>query len=145
MSIRRRYGQFLQANPAVFRGRPACLFTILMVGGLLLGDARRSVAAQEIPIPAQETPILAEGTVIAAQDTAGSAQGDQVPAVIAPDSGRACEGCPPRRVGTSLLQTTGINVIYEIANLVRFLCGDDCRFMTGAMLHANGAAYVTIA
>jgi 3-oxoacyl-[acyl-carrier protein] reductase len=33
----------------------------------------------------------------------------------------------------------------EIANLVRFLCGDDCRFMTGAMLHANGAAYVTIA
>jgi 3-oxoacyl-[acyl-carrier protein] reductase len=32
----------------------------------------------------------------------------------------------------------------EIANLVRFLCGNDCRFMTGAMLHANGAAYVTI-
>jgi 3-oxoacyl-[acyl-carrier protein] reductase len=32
----------------------------------------------------------------------------------------------------------------EIANLVRFLCGGDCRFMTGAMLHANGAAYVTI-
>ena len=33
----------------------------------------------------------------------------------------------------------------EIANLVRFLCGSDCRFMTGAMLHANGAAHVTIA
>jgi len=33
----------------------------------------------------------------------------------------------------------------EIANLVRFLCSDDCRFMTGAMLHANGAAYITIA
>ena len=32
----------------------------------------------------------------------------------------------------------------EIANLVRFLCGSDCRFMTGAMLHANGAAYITI-
>jgi 3-oxoacyl-[acyl-carrier protein] reductase len=32
----------------------------------------------------------------------------------------------------------------EIANLVRFLCSDECRFMTGAMLHANGAAYVTI-
>ena len=27
---------------------------------------------------------------------------------------------------------------------VRFLCGDECRFMSGAMLHANGAAYVTI-
>jgi 3-oxoacyl-[acyl-carrier protein] reductase len=33
----------------------------------------------------------------------------------------------------------------EIANLVRFLCSDECRFMTGAMLHANGAAYITIA
>lgn len=32
----------------------------------------------------------------------------------------------------------------EIANLVRFLCSDECRFMTGAMLHANGAAYITI-
>jgi 3-oxoacyl-[acyl-carrier protein] reductase len=32
----------------------------------------------------------------------------------------------------------------EIANLVRFLCGNECRFMSGAMLHANGAAYVTI-
>jgi len=32
----------------------------------------------------------------------------------------------------------------EIANLVRFLCSGDCRFMTGAMLHANGAAYITI-
>jgi len=33
----------------------------------------------------------------------------------------------------------------EIANLVRFLCSNECRFITGAMLHANGAAYVTIA
>ena len=33
----------------------------------------------------------------------------------------------------------------EIAALVRFLCGPDCRFMTGAMLHANGAAHTTIA
>jgi 3-oxoacyl-[acyl-carrier protein] reductase len=32
----------------------------------------------------------------------------------------------------------------EIANLVRFLCGSECRFMSGAMLHANGAAYITI-
>ena len=30
------------------------------------------------------------------------------------------------------------------ATLVRFLCSGDCRYMTGAMLHANGAAYVTI-
>jgi NAD(P)-dependent dehydrogenase (short-subunit alcohol dehydrogenase family) len=32
----------------------------------------------------------------------------------------------------------------EIANLVRFLCSSECRFMSGAMLHANGAAYVNI-
>jgi 3-oxoacyl-[acyl-carrier protein] reductase len=32
----------------------------------------------------------------------------------------------------------------EIANLVRFLCSSECRFMSGAMLHANGAAYITI-
>ena len=33
----------------------------------------------------------------------------------------------------------------EIADLVKFLCGKGCRFMTGEMLHVNGAAYVTIA
>lgn len=33
----------------------------------------------------------------------------------------------------------------EIANLVHFLCGTQCRFMTGQMIHVNGAAYVTIA
>jgi hypothetical protein len=32
---------------------------------------------------------------------------------------RACDGCPPRGVGRSLLQTTGINVIYGLANLAR--------------------------
>ena len=33
--------------------------------------------------------------------------------------GRACEGCPPRRVGKAFLQTTYVNVIYELANLAR--------------------------
>jgi len=32
---------------------------------------------------------------------------------------RACEGCPPRRVGHAFLQTTYINVIYGLANLIR--------------------------
>jgi Domain of unknown function (DUF3943) len=32
---------------------------------------------------------------------------------------RACEGCPRRSVGRALLQTTLINVVYEMANLVR--------------------------
>ena len=33
----------------------------------------------------------------------------------------------------------------EIADLVKFLCGKGCRFLTGQMLHVNGGAYVTIA
>lgn len=33
----------------------------------------------------------------------------------------------------------------EIADLVRFLCGSGCRFMTGQMLHANGGAHMSIA
>lgn len=33
----------------------------------------------------------------------------------------------------------------EIADLVRFLCGGGCRYMSGQMLHVNGARYVTIA
>jgi hypothetical protein len=51
------------------------------------------------------------------------------PLVVAPDetadepsSGserRACDGCPPRRVGRAFLQTTMINVAYELANLIR--------------------------
>ena len=32
---------------------------------------------------------------------------------------RACEGCPRRSVGRALLQTTLINVVYEMANLIR--------------------------
>lgn len=56
------------------------------------------------------------------------------PAVVAHDPGERRHASPLGRSATS----------QEIANLVRFLCGDECRFMTGAMLHANGAAYVTI-
>ena len=33
--------------------------------------------------------------------------------------GRACEGCPKRRVGAAFWQTTAINGVYELANLVR--------------------------
>jgi 3-oxoacyl-[acyl-carrier protein] reductase len=33
----------------------------------------------------------------------------------------------------------------EIADLVRYLCGDGCRYMSGQMLHVNGARYITIA
>ena len=32
---------------------------------------------------------------------------------------RACEGCPPRSVGRALFQTTMVNVVYGMANLIR--------------------------
>ena len=33
----------------------------------------------------------------------------------------------------------------EIADLIRFLGGPGCRYMSGQMLHVNGAKYITIA
>ena len=33
--------------------------------------------------------------------------------------GRACPGCPPRRLGKAFLQSTYVNVVYELANLIR--------------------------
>ena len=32
---------------------------------------------------------------------------------------RPCEGCPPRRVWRSLFQTTWVNVVYGLVNLMR--------------------------
>lgn len=40
---------------------------------------------------------------------------------------RPCDGCPPRRVLTSLLQATYVNVFYELANLIR---GQDTAHIT---------------
>jgi len=56
-----------------------------------------------------------------AQDPAAPPQSDQTSTATAaaPGEHRACDGCPPRRVGWSLLQTTGINVLYELGNLAR--------------------------
>ncbi len=33
----------------------------------------------------------------------------------------------------------------EIADLTLYLCGEGCRYMSGQMLHVNGARYITIA
>jgi hypothetical protein len=77
---------------------------VVLVVGLVTA---RSAAAQEqsVSSPAQQQ--------ASAPAPAGSA------AANAKDERRACDGCPPRRIGMSLLQVTGINVMYEIANLAR--------------------------
>jgi Domain of unknown function (DUF3943) len=43
----------------------------------------------------------------------------QIPTPPPPEEGRACEGCPPRRLGNTFLWVTIINVAYEMANLIR--------------------------
>jgi hypothetical protein len=69
----------------------------------------------------------------AAAQSAGGTQPPPGPApsllAVAPDEAdqapatdldrRACDGCAPRRVGRAFLQTTMINVAYEMANLIR--------------------------
>jgi len=75
-------------------------FPVLLLAGVLLLGASRPAVAQEETAPPPD---------------------DQSPAQAADvkDPRRACDGCPPRRIGTSLLQATGINVIYGLANLAR--------------------------
>jgi len=72
------------------------LFTVYLAGAVLLGGAGAARAAQE---PQQNTGAPA--------------------AAIDPATERPCDGCPKRSVGWSLLQATGINVVYELGNLVR--------------------------
>jgi 3-oxoacyl-[acyl-carrier protein] reductase len=55
-----------------------------------------------------------------------------------PDGTPQMPGLHPSPMGRSCRQQ-------EIADLVRFLAGPGCRYMSGQMLHVNGARYVTIA
>ncbi|HET9360573.1 MAG TPA: DUF3943 domain-containing protein [Vicinamibacterales bacterium] len=57
---------------------------------------------------------------IAAQASADASQttGDQRQGVPLPDPRRACDGCPPRRLGSAFLQTTVVNVIYWSGNMI---------------------------
>jgi hypothetical protein len=49
-----------------------------------------------------------------------SFQAPQLPNAQRPATeNRACPGCPPRRLGKAFLQTTYVNVVYELANLIR--------------------------
>ena len=48
------------------------------------------------------------------------ADGNQNPGRPAEQAdGRACDGCPSRRPGHALLQTTAVNVVYGLGNLAR--------------------------
>src|SRR5688500_5039928 len=56
------------------------------------------------------------------------------PAQAALAKGRACEGCPPRRLGTAFLQVTYVNIFYGLANLIR---GQDTARITPSTWWTN--------
>jgi hypothetical protein len=89
----------LHLRPTVFRRRSRFFSVLFLIGALLLGGGPASAAAQA-------------AATAAAPDDPG-------PADSAKAEHRACDACPPRRVGWSLLQTTGINVVYGLGNLAR--------------------------
>src|SRR4030095_16395140 len=64
------------------------------------------------PIEENSTPVDGPAT------TRGEPISLQLPATSPPPE-RACDGCPPRRVGSSLLWVTAVNGVYELANLIR--------------------------
>ena len=55
------------------------------------------------------------------------ADDEQTTVVAKSGEKRACDGCPRRRIGTSFLQVTYVNGIYELANLIR---GQDTAHIT---------------
>jgi hypothetical protein len=83
--------------------RVTCVALLLACSGGVVG-AQQASSAQDTPSPSLASP----------------SEPQQVPPPIDWQAqNRACEGCPPRRVGRALLQTTLINVLYETANLIR--------------------------
>jgi hypothetical protein len=71
-----------------------------LAGALLLGGALRPAVAQEAAPPPPSPD-------------------DKTTAVDTKEPQRACAGCPPRRIGRSFLQATGVNVVYGLGNLAR--------------------------
>jgi Domain of unknown function (DUF3943) len=86
-------------------------------------------------------PLTAAAATPAAPPTRGASErreqaayaeqdGQEKPAIVAQTVGdRACDGCPPRRLGKAFLQVTYVNVVYEMANLIR---GQDTAKITPA-------------
>jgi hypothetical protein len=86
------------------------------MGALLWGSPLAAQGTQHAAADASSPPLaLADQGTGPAQ--AAVAQGAGEPSWTA--EGRACEGCPPRSVGRALFQTTIVNVMYGVANLVR--------------------------
>ena len=104
---------------------------LVMMSAALLGGAAPLLAdpAPQAPVEQSELPSLRTqlSRVIAAMETEGGGRGEegggrdsnQAPPRDWAAEGRACDGCPPRSVGRALFQSTIINVMYGVVNLMR--------------------------
>ena len=91
---------------------------VVMLGSLLWGVSLGAAqGTQEAPAPDPDDPPLTLADQMARFTEASVAQTPGQPSWIS--ERRACEGCPPRSVGRALFQTTVVNVMYGLANLVR--------------------------
>jgi len=108
-----------EADESVRRGR-------VRLCGLVLGAllcARGALAQADSAGGSFETApdVVAAtgGPALRADDTSSLFSVPDSSLAQAPDGRHPCAGCPPRRLGTAFLQVTYINVLYEVANLIR--------------------------
>ena len=96
--------------------RPLLACVLAVLGSTMTGAAQ-NVSAPDPPAIAQVDATPSVTTQEVAPQATAARFDTTVPAWQL--EGRACEGCPVRSVGRALFQTTVVNGLYEIANLVR--------------------------
>ena len=77
------------------------------------------VTALVVPAVSAQTPPDPDKPTLLAQVPNAVDEMQASSIVTVRSDGRACDGCPPRRLGTAFLQVTYVNVVYELANLIR--------------------------
>ena len=101
--------------PSIFGQPTACRrIAAVLIAGVML--CARSASAQSDPswiAPASlDAPSTSGATGLLARAETPLFGVQNPPLVV-------CSGCPPRRLGTAILQATYINVFYGLANLIR--------------------------
>ena len=120
------------------QGICASVVVVLVLAGVAPARAQ-SAPTSDPEVPASPFSAASDGLFGAPHRTSAhrpplAALGHQAQPQGWRSEGRACEGCPPRRVGTSLLQVTYVNVLYGLANLIR---GQDTAKITPKTWWAN--------
>jgi len=105
---------------AIFVGRIVLIAAVFALCGSAVALAQSSL---DVPIETVDAPPEAPVGDVARAETPPTPPRPlfQLPTTPPPldAEGRACPGCPPRRIGTSFLWATAINGMYELANLIR--------------------------